>query len=253
MLNKLLIFSLLLFANWGFSQDSYVPEEIPNKRAFRVGFSMKLALVPQRSLFFPEEAVNSAFYQEHFGLVSYPESVDHATATIQLGGNAAWILYSKNERVAFELGADLGYQNSGKLNDRISKRVTNTDTNFVSAEINVDFNLNEIYGGGYALIKTNNQFLNVYIGLGLSAYTSVGSAVVTNYWQGNEMESYQTKIPNYSKLNPYIPLGLEFRMSQKSDDLYMKLMGSVRREVNEENYRPNRFFLTAGFQIQYQF
>jgi len=253
MSNKLLFFLLLLFSNFVVGQDSHVNELTLKEQKFRTGFSMKLALIPQRSLLFPEEAVNSSFYQEHFGLVPSPQGIDRGTATFQFAGNAAWILFTKNQRVAFELGLDLGYQNSGNVQDRIYKTVNNSDTNYTSAEINVDYKLDEIFGGGYALAKTNNPLFNVYIGLGISVYTSVGSAIVTNSWQGKELDSYKTRIPNYTNINPYIPLGIEFRLSQKKDDFHVKLMGSLRREVNEDNFQPNRFFLTAGFQFQYQF
>lgn len=254
MLNKknlFLLFILLPLINW--SQDSYYLNDSVRETYFRAGLSMKLALVPHRTLYFPEETINSSFYKEHFAIAGEPGSIERATATFQIGGNTAWIITSKIKNAAFEFGLDFGYQNSGEIFDRIYKNVSIADTNYTTAEISVDYQLHELYAGGYALAKTNTQFIDIYIGLGLSAYTSVGSAFVTNSFLENEIDSYKIALSSYTRLNPYLPFGIEISFKQEKKGIFLKLMGSVRREVHNDNFQPNRFFLTGGIQLQYQF
>ena len=251
--NRILILFFLTLSFFSGAQENYFQNDTIRTKHYRAGFSLKVALVPQRSLFFPEETINSTFYKEHFSVAGKPSNIDRPTATIQIGGNYAWIIKTRNKKAAFEFGIDLGYQNSGEIDDQIRKNLTNADTSYTEAQITVDYKLHEVYGGGYAIVKSNNNFIEVYIGLGLSVYTSVGSAFVTTYLNEKKMEDYKTAFPNYTNINPYIPIGLEIPLSKKNNNAFIKLMGSIRREVNEDNFQPNRFFLTGGFQFQYQF
>ncbi len=250
-LKLILLFTFLVVFSW--SQDDYFDYNTEINKFYRAGASIKLALVPHRTLYFPEETIGSSFYKKHFILAGEPSSIEEPTASFQLGGNLAWIVTSKNKHVAFEFGIDFGYQNSGQISDRIYKTITTQDTTYISAEIDVDYKLHELYLGGYALAKTNSQFVDVFIGLGLSVYNSVGSAFVTHSLFEIPVDSYKTAMSQYTRVNPYIPFGLEIPFTQEENRVSVKLMGSLRREVHKDNFQPNRFFLTAGFQFQYQF
>jgi hypothetical protein len=247
----ILLFTFSTLLSW--SQGDYYKENSLRDKYFRAGISMKLSLIPHRTLLFPEETINSSFYKEHFGIAGEPSAIERGTASFQIGGNAARIVTSKNKNTAFEFGFDFGYQNSGEISDQISKSITTVDTTYTTAQISVNYNLHELYTGGYALVKTNDNFINIYIGLGLTAYTSVGSADVIHSFEENTLLTYKTPVASYTRLNPYIPFGFEVPFTQDEKGLFLKLMGSVRSEVHKDNFQPNRFFLTAGIQLQYQF
>lgn len=220
---------------------------------FRIGLSTKLFLIPQRSLFLPISTLNSKFYQENFGLPPTVKHIDRGVATTQIAGNFALLLNPYNKKFEFELGFDFGYQYSGKINKEFYSVITNSDTTYRNAEILINYNLHELSSGGYIIIKSKDSHINLYIGIGLGHYFSIGKADVTNSILGNPVETYKTEFIKYSNFTPYIPLGFEIPLGKEKENFYLKIMGSIRKERFEFNSRPNRFFLTGGVQFQYQF
>lgn len=246
------IYFFILFALVSFPVCGQI-ENDTNEIDYRVGLSTKLFLIPQRSLFIPMSTYNSEFYQDHFGLTPPPLNINRGVATLQTTGNFALTINSLNKKIEFEFGFDFGYQYSGIENDKFYSEVTAQDTTYRNAEISIDYKLHKLSSGGYILMKSNNSLFNVYIGIGLGHYLSIGKANVTNTILGNTIENYKTKFKNYSNFTPYLALGLEIPLGKKSNDFYLKIMGSLRREVNNYNFRPNRLFITGGIQFQYQF
>ena len=253
-MNKLFktLLILVFFASYSIGQ-SVQNENTAKEFEFRVGISAKLFLIPQRSLFFPESTLSTDFYQQNFGLAPLPSHKDNGVATGQIAGNFAVNSYSINSKLQFELGVDLGYQNSELSSDKIINRVTTVDTTYEYASISLKYNLHEISTGLYFLAKTNNTFLNFYFGLGIGHYFSIGNVQVSNILLGNTIETYQTKFRKYSNLTPYLPIGLEIPLSQKRKNIFIKVMGSIRLEKHTHNYKQERFFLTGGIQFQYKF
>ena len=219
---------------------------------YRIGISTKLFLIPQRSLFIPQETFNSDFYKQHFGKAPPPSHIDRDVVTFQSAVNLGIILNPYSDKYKLELGLDIGYQTSGTENDSYINKITNSDTNYNYAEIDVDYNLHELSTGLYLLFKTNFPNLNLFAGAGIEHYVSFGKADVSNIILGNTIDEYKTKYRRYSNLTPYLPMGLEFSFG-KQKNYFFKIMGSVRYEKHKYNFRPQRLFLAGGFQLQYQF